>query len=295
VTDLVGAVEIGGTHVSVGRVDAARALLDPSGVRRFALGAESTREALLATISGAAREVALPGIARWGVAVPGPFDYERGISKIRGVAKLDALYGADLRHRLSHDLGIEWPERVRFLNDAHAFVLGEWWAGAAKGHSRAFGVTLGTGLGSGFLADGEMVVSGPLVPPESRLDLVPFRGGSVEDVISSRGIVAAFGAALDVVEIARRARDDDPRARAVFRGFGAALGEFVAPWVARFEPSCLVFGGSITRAWDLFGDAFLGSCPEAARLDRCGPADRLDEAPLLGAALHATRAHSETT
>jgi predicted NBD/HSP70 family sugar kinase len=114
-------------------------------------------------------------------------------------------------------------------------------------------------------------------------------------VISSRGIVAAFGETIDVVEIARRARDDDPRARAVFRGFGAALGEFVAPWVVRFEPRCLVFGGSITRAWDLFADAFLESCPEAARLDRCGPADRLDEAPLLGAALHATRAHADTS
>jgi glucokinase len=294
VTDLVGALEIGGTHVSAGRVDVARALLDPSGVRRFALGAESTRDALLGTMSRAALEVSLPEIARWGVAVPGPFDYERGVSKIRGVAKLDALYGVDLRDRLSHDLGIERPERVRFLNDAHAFVLGEWWAGAAKGHARALGVTLGTGLGSGFLADGEIVVSGPLVPPESRLDLVPFRGGSVEDVISSRGIVAAFGETVDVVEIARRARDDDPRALAVFRGFGAALGEFVGPWVARFEPSCLVFGGSITRAWDLFVDAFLESCPEAAHLDRSGPADRLDEAPLLGAALHATRAHSET-
>jgi glucokinase len=294
VTDLVGALEIGGTHVSAGRVDVAHAFLDPSGVRRFALGAESSREALLDTIGRAALEVSLPGIARWGVAAPGPFDYERGVSKIRGVAKLDALYGVDLRDRLAQDLGIERPERLRFLNDAHAFVLGEWWTGAAKGHSRVLGVTLGTGLGSGFLADGEIVLPGPLVPPESRLDLVPFRDGPVEDVISSRGIVAAFGEAVDVVEIARRARDDDPRAIAVFRGFGAALGEFVGPWVARFEPSCLVFGGSIARAWDLFGDAFLGSDPEATRLDRCGPADRLDEAPLLGAALHAVRDQSET-
>lgn len=290
---LVGALEIGGTHVSAGRVDIERSRLDPKSLRRLSLDARNSREELLGTIISAARDVALPAIARWGVATPGPFDYERGVSKIRNVAKLDPLYGVDLRDRLSRDLGLERPDLVRFVNDAQAFVFGEWWAGAAKGHARAMGVTLGTGLGSGFLADGEIVVSGAGIPPDARLDLISFRGGAVEDVISSRGIVAAFGMNREVVDIARRAREGDPRALAVFGEFGSALGEFLEPWVAGFAPTCLVFGGSITRAWDLFVDEFRGSCPEATRLDRCGPADRLDEAPLLGAALHAVRAQSE--
>jgi glucokinase len=293
VTALVGALEIGGTHVSAGRVDVVRARVDPSGIRRRALGAESSRDELLGAISRAALEVARPDIARWGVAVPGPFDYARGVSKIRGLDKLDALYGVDLRDRLSPELGVA-PNQMLFVNDAQAFVLGEWWAGAAQGHPRAIGVTLGTGLGSGFLADGQFIVSGSDVPPEARLDLVPFRGGSVEDVLSSRGIVAAFGEKVEAAEIAHRARDD-PKARTVFREFGSALGEFLEPWVVRFAPTCVVFGGSITRAWDLFADAFLDACPAAARLDRCGPADRLDEAPLLGAALHALRGQSETS
>jgi glucokinase len=291
-TALVGALEIGGTHVTAGRVDVAGSSL-ASDVRRFSLDGRSSRDELLAAITTAALDVRLPAIDLWGVATPGPFDYERGVSKIRGLGKLDGLYGVDLRGRLARDLGIARPERVRFLNDAHAFVLGEWWAGAAKGHRRAMGVTLGTGLGSGFLIDGQLIFSGPDVPPDARLDLVPFRGGPVEDVISSRGITAAFGEILDVTEIARRAREADLKAAAVFRGFGSALGEFIGPWVLRFEPTCLVFGGSITRAWDLFVEGFLSSCPEAARLERCGPADRLDEAPLLGAALHAVRAQSE--
>ena len=293
-TRVVGALEIGGTHVSAGRVDIARSRLEPAGGYRLALDGRSTREELVRTIAVAASDTNLPAIDRWGVATPGPFDYVRGVSRIRGVAKLDALYGVDLRELLSRALGLERPERVRFLNDAHAFVLGEWWAGAAKGHARAMGLTLGTGLGSGFIADGELVVSGPDVPPEARLDLVPFRGGAIEDVVSSRGIASAFGADVDVAEIARRARDGDRRAATVFREFGSALGEFVGPWIVRFAPTCLVFGGSITRAWQLFDDGFFGSCPEAARLPRCGPGVRPDEAPLLGAALHADRAQSET-
>jgi glucokinase len=292
VIGLVGALEIGGTHVSAGRVDIEGSRIDPMSLRRRSLDARSSREELLGIIAGAAKDVALPAIARWGVATPGPFDYERGVSKIRGVDKLDPLYGVDLRDRLSRDLGLERPGRMRFVNDADAFILGEWWAGAAKGHARAMGVTLGTGLGSGFLANGDIVVSGPDIPPDARLDLIPFRGAAVEDVISSRGIVAAFGGDREVVEIARRAREGEPRALAVFGEFGSALGEFLEPWIAGFAPTGLVFGGSIARAWDLFVDEFRGSCPEAARLDRCGPADHLDEAPLLGAALHAARDQS---
>lgn len=289
---LVGALEIGGTHVSAARVDVARKRIDSSGLRRVSFGAKTGRDELLAAISDAASDVALPEIDLWGIATPGPFDYERGVSKISGLGKLDGLYEVDLRAGLARDLGIARPERIRFLNDAQAFILGEWWAGAAKGQRRAMGVTLGTGLGSGFLAGGELVMSGPDVPPDARLDLVAFRGGAVEDIVSSRGIVAAYGHPVEVAAIARRAREGDEKAVAVFRAFGSALGEFIEPWLVRFAPSCLVFGGSITRAWDLFGDAFLGSCPHAAGLARCSPADRLDESPLLGAALHAVRSES---
>lgn len=286
----VAAIEIGGSHVSAARVDIGQARVEPPGVRRFALDAGSSTEELVETIASAALGVMAPEITLVGVATPGPFDYERGIGKFEGVAKLDALYGVDLRARIARDLGLD-PEQVRFLNDAHAFVLGEWWAGAAKGHARAMGVTLGTGLGSGFLVGGRPVISGSDIPPDARLDLLPFRGGPVEDILSSRGIVAASGTHADVADIARHAHTGDAKALAVFRGFGSALAEFLDPWIGRFRPTCLVFGGSITRAWDLFGTQL----EEASNLPFCGPARLLDEAPLLGAALHSARAQSETS
>jgi len=264
-------------------------------MHRIPLDPRGSREDLLRKIVAAARELRLPAIATWGVATPGPFDYDRGVSHIQGLGKLDALFGVDLRERLAQDLALARPEQVRFLNDAHAFVLGEWWAGAARGHARTIGVTVGTGLGSGFLANGELVASGPLVPPEGRLDLVPFRARAVEYSLSSRAIVGAFSGAGGVIEIARRAREGEPSARAAFAAFGSGLGEFLDPWIVRFAPTCLVFGGSIARAWDLFGGAFLEASPAAKGLDRCSPADRLDEAPLLGAALHASRSQSDAS
>ena len=289
-SEAVGAIEIGGSHVSVARVDVDRACIEAPGTRRYELAALAPRDQVLRSVATAARDLA--GVRCAGVATPGPFDYERGVALFRGVGKFDSLYGVDMRAQLAAELALSSAE-LRFLNDAHAFVLGEWWTGRAMGHARAMGVTLGTGLGSGFLVDGAIVTSSEDIPAEARLDLVPFRGGAAEDVFSSRGIASAFGGSADVAEIARRARAGERRAIDTFHEIGSALGEFLTPWIDRFAPTCLVFGGSITRAWDLFGAAFERSAPRASRLRYAGPALHLDDAPLLGAALHASRPQSE--
>jgi predicted NBD/HSP70 family sugar kinase len=286
---LVGALEIGGTHVTAAVLVVGQRTIEPASVRRDDLQASGSRDELVRSIVTAAQRLAAPAVTRWGVATPGPFDYARGVSLIRGVAKLDALYGVDLRAELSSALALQ-PQDVLFLNDADAFLFGEWWAGAAQGHERAIGVTLGTGLGSAFLERGAIVETDPRVPRGGRLDLVPFRGAAVEETLSRRGLRTAYGGDdPDVVEIARRARDGERRAADVLRGFGRGLGEFLTPWLERFDPTCLVLGGSIARSWDLWSDDFAAACTSAARLYSCGVAEHLDAAPLLGAAYHAAR------
>jgi glucokinase len=284
---LIGALEIGGTHVTSAVVSLRERAVDPASLRRDEIEPSAARDEVVRSLVTAAQRLARPGITRWGVATPGPFDYARGVSLIRGVAKLDALYGVDLRAELSSALALR-PDDVAFLNDADAFLLGEWWTGAAQGHQRAIGVTLGTGLGSAFLEGGRIVETDPRVPAEGRLDLISFRGAAVEDTLSRRGLRAAYGADdPDVAEIARRARAGEQRATAVLRGFGRALGEFLAPWLARFDPTCLVIGGSMARSWDLWSNDFRAACAPAARLGSLGVATHLEEAPLLGAAHHA--------
>jgi predicted NBD/HSP70 family sugar kinase len=288
--EVVGALELGGTHVTAARVSTERRAVEASTLRRAELTEDASRDAILATIRTAAVGAASTETRRWGVATPGPFDYERGISTIRGVAKLEALYGVDLRSELATALTIR-ADAIRFLNDADAFLLGEWWAGAARGHEVAMGITLGSGLGSAFMRGGALLQSGPGVPADARLDLVPFRGRPVEDVISRRGMLAAYRRtgreASEVVEIARRAGAGERAALETFDQLGSALGEFLAPYVERFAPSCLLFGGSIARAWPLFVDAFSRACAPAARVAMVGVAEHLGEAPLLGAARYA--------
>ena len=285
----IGALEIGGTHVSAAVVSLDKRSIDPAGVQRYALAPDGTRDQLVRSIVAAARRLSRPEIARWGVATPGPFDYARGISLIRGVAKLEALYGVDLRAELSAAVGVK-PTNVSFINDASAFLIGEWWAGKADGDGRSIGITLGTGLGSAFMSRGLIVESDPDVPPEGRLDLLPFRGAPAEQTLSSRGLRAAYGEdGPDVVEVARRARAGDARANEVLHRFGSDLGEFLARWVERFAPTCVVLGGSIARSWDLWSEEFRAACAPDMDQTWYGVAEHLDGAPLLGAAYHAAR------
>jgi glucokinase len=270
----VGAFELGGSHISVGVVENGSV----GRVGRIGLEPAWGREQLLATLADAA--VALRGVAAIGAAVPGPFDYDAGICTIQGLGKLEALYGADLRTELATAAQVE-PAAVRFLNDAQAFVLGEAAAGAARGHRRVLGVTLGTGLGSAFLHEGVLVVDGPEVPAGGELYPVPFRGGAVEDAISGRAISARYDGRSSAAEIAARAVAGDAKAVAVYASLGADLAAFLAPWLSSFRPTRVVIGGSIARAWPLFAAALP---PEAV------PAARPDDAALLGAAMWASAA-----
>jgi glucokinase len=286
----VGALELGGTHVTAARVEDGRVV--PGSRARRALRPDGDRAELLGAILQAAVAAHRPEVGRWGVAVPGPFDYQRGICTIRGVHKLDALHGVDLRTELAGALRLGDGRQIRFLNDADAFLLGEWRAGAARGQRRCVGVTLGTGLGSAFLADGRICASGAGVPPGGRLDLIPFRGRPVEETISRRGLLARYracrpGSDLDVEQVAARARAGDPLARQTFAEVMAGLGEFLAPWLRRFGASGLVVGGSIARAWDLIDPALRPALAGLPALEVVAPAANLDDAALLGAAAHA--------
>ena len=93
---------------------------------------------------------------------------------------------------------------------------------------------------------------------------------------------------VDVEQVADRALAGEPAARHVFTDLGSALGQFLAPWLQAFEPSCLVVGGSIARAWDLFEGTLLAGLGPIPGLHAVTVAAQLEDAQLLGAAFYAT-------
>jgi glucokinase len=273
-SEVVGALDIGGTHVTAGRVDVAARAVESR--ERVPLAHTASRAEVVAAITGAAASsIARDDVRRLGVAVPGPFDYATGVSRI--AHKLEGLYGVGLRAELCEALHLQ-AEHVRFLNDADAFLLGEWWAGAARGHARAVGITLGTGLGSAFIEDGR------IVDREVELYELSFRGAPVEDAISSRGLLSRYGGRCEVEDVAARAEAGEDAARRAFDELGQALGEFLLPSLQAFEPGCLVVGGSIARSWNLIRPALLAELRQVRSLETITVAEHLDDAALLGAA-----------
>jgi glucokinase len=287
IENVVGALDIGGTHVTAGRVQIESKAVEPGTRVRVTLS-PATGPALVERIVETAAAVATPEMRRFGVAAPGPFDYAAGISRV--AHKLPGLYGVDLRRKLGSALDLADLRAITFLNDAEAFLLGEWWAGAARGHFRVVGITLGTGLGSAFLEAGRIVRSDTRVPADGALYALPFRGTPVEETISRCALLARYHASsedsTDVEQIATRGRAGEGRARLVFQELAADLAEFLGPPLEAFAPTCLVVGGSIARAWELLGPV-LEQRLAAFRPLVVAQAARIDDAPLLGAARHA--------
>ncbi|MFJ1608902.1 ROK family protein [Streptomyces sp. NPDC088253] len=292
---VVSVLEVGGTHATAASVD-----IETRGLRlgrsfREVVDGDGSAEEILSALLRCAAHLPAQGVSRWAVALPGPFDYERGIGRYEGVGKFDALRGFDLRAALTASL--PGATTVSFWNDADAFVLGEWWAGAARGHRSVAGITLGTGVGSCFLRDGRILRHGPGVPPEGRVHALRYADKPLEETVSRRALRRAYARATgtsppDVREIARRARHGDRAAASVFAETFSALGRVLGPLLAAFEPTVLLVGGAIAGAWDLVAEPLRTGLTEAgpARNRRIAitPAHQPDQAPLLGAAHLAT-------
>lgn len=274
---VVSVMDVGGSHVTAANVDLRSRGVVPGQVFRQPLDGGGSAEEIVAALAGCARR--LPVQAWLAVAVPGPFDHERGIGRYEGVGKFDALRDFDLRAALA--LLLPAGVGISFHHDADAFLVGEWWAGAARGHSCAVGITLGTGVGSSFLRDGAIVRAGPGIPPKGRVDLLHYAGLPLEETVSRRAIRRAYEGAAgpDVQEIAQRARQGDRAAAGVFAQAFQALGSVLDPCLRACGATVVVVGGSIAASWDLVAGPL-----RAATAVAIEPARHLTEAPLLGAA-----------
>lgn len=296
----VPVLEIGGTHVVAALVDLSSP--EPRTVHsaRTELDSAAGADEILGALGDAGHRLnAGPGVP-WGIAMPGPFDYERGIGLFSEVGKFDHLRHVDIGARLAPALGTD-RRSLRFINDASAYGIGEWAFGAAAGASRALCLTLGTGIGSAFLDEGRVVDSGDEVPAQGYAYRVTWEGRPLEEWVSRRAILRRWMHAsgsrhsrTDVRDIVDAARRDDPIAAGVINEAFTTLGQALAPWIARFGAQVVVIGGSMAASLDVLeppvrrglarGNSALGAL--AIR-----PAAHLHDAPLFGAAVHATRSH----
>ncbi|MEI6948636.1 ROK family protein [Paraflavisolibacter sp. H34] len=170
-------------------------------------------------------------------------------------------------------------------NDANAAAVGERLYGAARGMSDFMVITLGTGVGSGIVSGGRLVLghdgfAGELghtiIRPGGRGHWSTGLQGSLEAYASATGIVLTAKALLHPTsailfdsagqpsllrsfpdeELSARlvyecARKGDELARKVYEFTGQVLGEALANFVMFSSPQAIILFGGVTKAGDL--------------------------------------------
>ena len=168
---------------------------------------------------------------------------------------------------------------VRITNDAKAAALGEMLYGAAKGMKDFIMLTLGTGVGSGIVVNGQLVYgrrsfAGELghvsIRPESGRPCPCGRKGCLETYCSATGVAQTASELLadakyadsmlhqmnsaDITskDVYDAAMKGDALANEVFRLTGEWLGEACADFATFSDPEAFIFFGGLTKAADCF-------------------------------------------
>ncbi|MDO4757929.1 MAG: ROK family protein [Rikenellaceae bacterium] len=163
--------------------------------------------------------------------------------------------------------------KVLITNDANAATIGEMVYGNAKGMKDFVMITLGTGLGSGFVANGEMIYGhdgfagefGHVIVERGGRECGCGRKGCLEAYVSATGIKrTAFAlmatmnhksklrdvpfADFDSAMISAAADEGDPIAKECFRYTGEMLGRALADVVTVTSPEAIFLFGGLAKA-----------------------------------------------
>lgn len=285
-------VDIGGSHISCAAVDLKtfRVLNETRTEKAVDNKAAASKiigvwTQALADVIKKIPESSLKGI---GFGMPGPFDYVKGISYIKGVAKYENLYGCNVKNAISDNLNLPDSCPIRFMNDVSTFAVGEALIGKASKAERSISITLGTGFGSAFIADRIPIVDGPEVPKLGCVYHLPYGDNIADDYFSTRWFIGRYnkltGRELSGVKEFADLAGKDKVVKDLFTEFGNNLGVFLAPWLIRFKAEIVVVGGNISHAYNLFGDIFENSLKKEGCKCKVALSDLKEDAAFIGAA-----------
>ena len=180
-------------------------------------------------------------------------------------------------------------KKIVLENDANAAAWGEFKFGAGRGRNDLMMLTLGTGVGGGLILNGSVFrgafgIGAELghirLVPEGQLCGCGIRG-CLEQYASGLALMRHAREAIDASPLLARnllergdgtieglrgnhiteaARDGDPVAIAAFNTMATYLGAGIASLCAVIDPSCVVLGGGVIDA----GELFLGPTRDAA-------------------------------
>lgn len=243
---IVLGVDIGGSHITAALVNLTTGTLLPESRQRIHVNSDDAAGVILDnwckvikesfTVLGNQKKLI-------GIAMPGPFDYEKGISLIKDQDKFKTLYQVNIKNELASRLEIG-PECIRFINDAAGFLQGEVYGGAARHFEQVAGLTLGTGLGSAFCRDG--------IAEDAALWNAKFKEGIAEDYLSTRWFTGRYfqltGKVIGGVKEINLSECQDQPVQEIFEEFGHNLAQFIMCLIQENPWEAIVLGGNISNA-----------------------------------------------
>jgi glucokinase len=305
---LICAVDLGGTNLRA-------AIIDRDGQihQRLKFKTPATRNAteIVTAITeavAACEDRAAASIQAISVVVPGSVQHGAGV--VVNAPNIPSLAGFQLGVALENELSAP----VLLENDANAAALGKMWKGAGRGHRTVICLTLGTGVGSGIILNGELWRGIDGTAGEiGHTSVAPF--GSVKCKCGNIGCLEVCASATAIVrmtreglpmhlqsdlhsipenqitaeKIARAATEGDELALSIFHKLGTYLGIAIANLVNTLNPEVIVIGGGVSASFDLFvhqtrAEVLLRAFPVPAKRCQIVRGECGDDAGLLGAA-----------
>lgn len=271
-TEAILAVDIGGTKVAAGTVTNMGKIVSRTRVKMAAHG--SAAEGLAAVreaIGRVLRNKRGQKIRAMGVSVPGWVDDKTGT--VLSAANLPCWKNFRLARELEKHYGLP----VRVANDAKAAALAEAKWGAGRGYRSVFYATLGTGVGTGLVIDGELYLGRRGPAGEGGHTTIDFRGpecpcgkrgcaemyisgpaiaraareriAKASDVSSSAMVKLAGGSAANVTAeiVVKAAAEGDAQAKAVLVETVERLAIWLGNIMDLLEPDAIVIGGGLAE------------------------------------------------
>jgi glucokinase len=262
---MIGAVDIGGTKIAVGMVDRDGKVLSkieaPTDPDSYPAGIDRVQGMLAEAAAQAG--VGITGI---GIGSTGPVDPMRG-----EFGDVDFLPGWRGKNPV-RDLARIYNVDVALENDADAAALAEAGWGAGRHRSRLIYITVGTGIGGGFVFDGKLYRGVDGAHPEVAHQVIDAAGppcscglrGCWETLAAGPGMVAwienhaAAGYphknGITAKRICELAEQGDALAMQAVEHEGLYLGLGLANLINLFTPDAIVLSGSVMKSAHLFLD-----------------------------------------
>ena len=198
-------------------------------------------------------------IAGLGIGAPG-FVYDDG--------SVDSTFGflpfMDAHFQLKESLERKFKMPCLVDNDARIVALGEAMFGGGKGYGRVLALTLGRGLGLGFIVNGKFEtelpyahLGGHITIATSDIQCYCGRRGCMEALVSATGIMEAAsragwekehpGITLSAESVFEEARNGNKTAVRIISDLILNLKTGISNFIAIFAPDIIIIGGGVSK------------------------------------------------